>query len=152
MPSWFTKLTSSQKWAAYRNYISFGAGMLASLGMITTIQQQDMLTAFDSIFAGSKQVIAGFITIGGILGPIAMGWWASHRASPKEQIAAVVAMVNDPTALPVKGVITEATPAGAALAASIPGAVVTAGSLEAAQIAQAPTIGGKTATGGGKAP
>ena len=143
MPDWFVKLTDSQKWAAYRNYISFAAGMLASLGMITATQQQDLLAAWDSIFAGSKQVIAGLITIGGILGPIVMGWWASHRASPKEQIKAVAAMVDDPKALPVKGVITEATPAGKALANSIDGPVVAAGTIQAAKIAETPLAGSK---------
>ena len=54
---------------------------------------------------------------------------------PGQQIHAVVDMAKD-QASPVQGIITTATPAGKALAASIPGPIVTAGTPAATDLSK----------------
>lgn len=70
-----------------RNAVSFGAGALMTFGLITASQQTDLITSFDHIFNGIKEISIG-------LGPVValgMGWWAKRTASPASQIAAVSA-------------------------------------------------------------
>lgn len=97
MPSWFSDLTTSQWWAAGRNYISFGLGAIATVGVITVVQQHDAVVAFDQIAAGLKQVIAGVTTLVSIGGTVAAAWKAAHKASPVEQVKSVAAIAVDPT-------------------------------------------------------
>jgi hypothetical protein len=61
--------------------------------------------------------------------------WSAITHTEKNSVAVVNAIAQQPDS-PVKGVVTEATPAGRELAASIPGPLVaTAGSVEATRIA-----------------
>lgn len=97
MPAWFNSLTTGQWWAAGRNYISFGLGILATLGIVTVIQSHDALGAIDQITAGLKQVVAGLTTLATIAGTVITAHKAAHKASPTEQVKSVAAIANDPT-------------------------------------------------------
>ena len=83
-----------------------------------------------SILTPETQTALGVAAAG-----IAVGIWSQLTKSDSAKVAAVVALAQDP-ASPVKGVITEDTTAGRALAASIPGPVVSAGSAAATAIAK----------------
>lgn len=97
MPAWFNSLTTGQWWAAGRNYISFGLGILATLGIVTVVQSHDALGAIDQITAGLKQVAGGVTTLAGIIGTAIAAWKAAHNAAPAQQIKSVAAIANDPT-------------------------------------------------------
>ncbi len=72
--------------------------------------------------------VAGFVS--GILGVI-----LTFTTGQSSQIKAVVELAKDQKS-PVQGIITTATPEGKALAASIPGPIVTAGSPAAIDISK----------------
>lgn len=72
--------------------------------------------------------LAGFIS--GVLGIV-----LTFTTGSGAQIKSVVEMAKDP-ASPVQGIVTSATPEGKALAASIPGPIVSAGTLAATELAK----------------
>lgn len=73
--------------AAGKHYISFAAGAAAALGFTTQASSADIITDFDHIFNGLKEIAIG----AGPLIAIGMGWWAAHNASLTSKVAAVKA-------------------------------------------------------------
>lgn len=73
--------------AAGKHYISFFAGAAATLGFTTQVSSADIVSDFDHIFNGLKEIAIG----AGPLVAIAMGWWAAHNASLPAKVAAVKA-------------------------------------------------------------
>ena len=154
---WLSDLTSQQWWANCRHYITFGAGILAGIGVITATQQQGLIAGLNDIVGGLERTVAGVVAVAAILGPVINGLISSRRASPASQIQSVQAIAAEPASarsipneaktalvlatnsLPeVKGVITNPTGAGAALAESIPSnTVVPAGTPDATKVAKA---------------
>lgn len=95
------------------------AGWVASKGYMSQEQVSAILTS---------PVAAALATA------VASGVWGVVNKTEKNSVAIVNEIAKQPDS-PVKGVVTEATPAGRELAASIPGAlVVTAGTAEAAKL------------------
>lgn len=152
---WLSDLTSSQWWAASRQYISFAAGIAAAVGVLTATQQTQIMADVDQVISGLKQVIAGLAGLAAILVPIVSGIIASRKASPASNIKTVQAIAADPaqpqsaeakvalveatnSMSEVRGVVMTRTGAGAALALSIPSSTVaTAGTPDAKAIAAA---------------
>ena len=128
------KLTTSQIWANARHWITYVAGILTALGIVSLTQSQDLLAAFNNLIDGLEKVVAALVVIAGAVTTAINSWKAAHNAAPAQQIQAVSQMGKDP-ASPVKGVITTDTPEGKALAASVAGPTVAAGTPEAAALA-----------------
>jgi len=74
--------------------------------------------------------------IAALLATVAVGYWSQLTKTDEAKVKAVSDLALDP-ASPVKGVITENSPAGIAMAAKIDGPVVKAGSAAATSIAKA---------------
>jgi hypothetical protein len=77
----------AQYLAAGKHYISFAAGAAAALGFTTQVNSADIVSDFDHIFNGLKEIAIG----AGPLIAIGMGWWAAHNASLPAKVAAVQA-------------------------------------------------------------
>lgn len=105
-------------------------GILGFLGGAST-QLTDIFAPLGSvapIIVKEIVSLAGFIA--GILGIV-----LTFMTGQGSQIKSVVAMAQDPGS-PVQGVITTATPEGKALAASISGPIVAAGSDKATELSK----------------
>ena len=105
-------------------------GILGFLGGAST-QLTDIFAPLGSvapIIVKEIVSLAGFIA--GILGIV-----LTFMTGQGSQIKSVVAMAQDPSS-PVQGIITTATPEGKALAASISGPIVTAGSDKATELSK----------------
>lgn len=103
------------------------------LGFVATggTQLTDIFSPFGSVaplIAKEIVSLAGFTT--GVLGVV-----LAFITGQNSQINAVVEMAKKPDS-PVQGIITSATPEGKALAASIPGPIVTAGSAAATELSK----------------
>ena len=94
MNAFLTWLQDSQTQAAGRNIVSALLGVAGTLGMLTATQSHDLIQAWGDVQSGVAQAAKGISVIGGIIGPLALAWWASHRASPASAKAAVTAMPN----------------------------------------------------------
>lgn len=101
--------------------------ILATLGVlgVSTAQLTDLFGA---------QATKYIVSASSLFTSILSGWLAIITGQ-NYQIQAVAKMVNDPTS-PVQGVITTDTPAGKALAKSMPGAIGAAGSNTATELAK----------------
>lgn len=98
---------------------------IAILGFVAgaSTQLTDVLAPFGSMAPLIvKEIVSLAGLVSGVLGIVVMA--TTGRSA---QIQAVVQMAKTPDD-PVQGIITSATPEGKALAASIPGPIVTAGS------------------------
>lgn len=73
--------------AAGKHYISFFAGAAAALGFTTQTSSADIVSDFDHIFNGMKEIAVG----AGPIIAIGMSWWAAHNASLPAKVAAVQA-------------------------------------------------------------
>lgn len=83
---WLSDLTTSQWWAASRQYITFFAGILVALGLITATQSQDLLKGFADFIAGAKQMLAGLATIAGVIVAAINSYKAAHNAGTKPSL------------------------------------------------------------------
>lgn len=118
--------------AALRHVYTGTAVMVGTLTVVGMSQGDATAigAAVHQIGDGVASIVAGVST----LIPIAAAAYAAWTGTHKQQVAAVVAIAAEPNS-PVKGVVTEATPAGRELAASIPGPLVAAaGTVEAAKL------------------
>lgn len=88
----------SQYLAAGKHYVSFAAGAVAALGLTTQSSSADIVSDFDHIFNGLKEIAIG----AGPLVTIAMGWWAAHNASTKAKVESVKQVA--PTAMLIDAV------------------------------------------------
>lgn len=80
-------MTLDEALAQGRHAITFGAGFLTAFGLTKTINPDVLVTSFDHIFNGVKEISIG-------VGPLAaagMAWWASRKSSPAAQVAAASA-------------------------------------------------------------
>ncbi len=103
------------------------------LGFVATggTQLTDIFAPFGSnapLIVKEIVSLAGFST--GVLGVV-----LTFITGQGSQIHAVVEMAKNPDS-PVQGIITSATPEGKALAASIPGPIVIAGSIAATELSK----------------
>jgi hypothetical protein len=73
--------------ASGRHFISFTAGAAAMAGVLTQTSSADIVSDFDHIFNGIKEISIGV----GPLITIAMGLWAAHSSSLRANIANVQA-------------------------------------------------------------
>lgn len=145
MLDWLKNASTSSKWAAYKHYITFGAGFIAAIGLITATQQQDLLKGVGDFMAGLQQMLAGLVTIATFVVGAMNAWKAAHNASasvsiqrvqdqaadksqPAAAMDAKAALLTATATLPeVKEVKLEPTaPATPALAATTPPNVVAA--------------------------
>lgn len=115
---WLKNLTTSQRWAAYRQYITFGAGILVALGIVTTTQSQDLIKGFADFMAGLQQMLTGLATIGGVVIVVINAWKAAHNAGPVASVQRVQDLVQD-TSQP-KAAIMDAKNALLTATASLP--------------------------------
>lgn len=81
-------MTLDEALASGRHVITFSAGAMSAFGMTKIINPADLVTSFDHIFNGVKEIAVG---VGPLVG-IGMGWWATHKSSPSAQMATVSAM------------------------------------------------------------
>lgn len=100
MLDWFKNLSTSSRWAAYRQYITFGAGFLAALGLITTTQQQDLLKGVADFMAGLQQMLAGLATIIAVVVGAMNAYKAAHNASPAASVQRVQDISSDTSQTP----------------------------------------------------
>ena len=105
-------------------------GILGFVGGAST-QLTDILAPFGSI---APTIVKEIVSLAGFVSGI-FGIMLTFITGQSGQVKAVVAMANDPTS-PVQGIITTATPEGKALAASIPGPIVSAGSDKATELSK----------------
>lgn len=123
-PSWLSYLpTASQVNAATRHAGSFAAGAIAMFGISTKISPEQVAAIINS--AGN--LVNDAVLFAGLVAPFITGYFASKSASPKAQLAAVVANPD------VVGVVTKPTAEGVALAQSVPGPVVSVAGSNAAK-------------------
>jgi hypothetical protein len=116
-------LTSVQK-------IGLAIGLLGFLATAGT-QLTDIFAPFGSIAPLIvKEIVSTSGFVSGILGVL-----LAFITGQSSQIKAVVEMAKASDS-PVQGIITSATPEGKALAASIPGPIVTAGSVAATELSK----------------
>ena len=103
------------------------------LGFVATggTQLTDIFSPFGSI---APLIVKEIVSLASFASGI-MGVILAFITGGSSQIKAVVEMAKD-THSPVQGIITSATPEGKALAASIPGPIVTAGTPAATDIAK----------------
>lgn len=105
-------------------------GILGFVGGAST-QLTDILAPFGSM---APVIVKEIVSLAGFVSGI-FGIMLTFTTGQDSQIKSVVEMAKDPTS-PVQGVITTATEAGKALAASIPGPIVTAGSTAAVELSK----------------
>ena len=134
-----------------RSVIIFSGGVLTTLGVLSATDMQTITGGLNDIGEGAKLIIKG---VGAII-PVAAAAWGVYNSSLKSKVAAVNAaapaalatavaqvkpaeMIAAVDALPdVKGVVTQSTARGQALATSIPSpTVVSAGTTQAEAVAK----------------
>lgn len=149
-----TDLSTSQIWAQARHYITFVAGIAATLGFVTVAAQPTLVDGVMTIVGSLEKIVGALVAIGGAVTLIANSLKSSQAASSANAVLRVQEIANDPTqpqtkeaktalveatnSIPeVQGVVMTPTPAGERLAASIPApTVVPAGTPEAVAVAQ----------------
>lgn len=151
-------LSTSQIWAQARQYITFIAGIAATLGFITVAQQGAIVDNAEQIATGLKELIGAVSTIVGGVVLIINLFKANKAASPEEAVKRVQGIATQPQTLPesarsfdakkalvdatnsipeVQGVVTSSSDAGVKLALATPApTVVPAGTPEAVIVAQ----------------
>lgn len=80
-------MTLDEALASGRHVVSYGAGFMTAFGMTKIVAPDVLVSSFDHIFNGIKEIAVG-------VGPLAgagMAWWATHKSTPAAQIAAVSA-------------------------------------------------------------
>lgn len=92
-------MTTGQWWANARHYITFGAGILCTLGVVTATQQADALANLDQIADGVTKIAAAVVALITAFAPIVNGLIAGKNASPQAQVQAVSDMATQPSAL-----------------------------------------------------
>jgi hypothetical protein len=110
--------------------LALAIGILGILATGST-QLTDILAPFGSV---APMIVKEIVSLAGFTSAI-LGFVLTFTTGQQNQIAAVVNMAKDPDS-PVQGVITSATPEGKALAASIVGPIVTAGSSAATELSK----------------
>lgn len=81
-------MTLDEALAAGRNVASYGAGALTMFGLTKTINPDVLVSSFDHIFNGIKEISIG-------VGPLILtgtALWAKFRSSPSAKVADVSAM------------------------------------------------------------
>jgi hypothetical protein len=81
-------MTLDELLASGRHIVTFGAGAMTAFGMTKIVSPDVLVTSFDHIFNGVKEIAVG-------VGPLAaagMAWWATHRSTPAAKVADVSAM------------------------------------------------------------
>lgn len=76
-----------------KHVITFGAGAVMTFGLMSATNSQDLVTDFDHIFNGIKEISIG-------LGPLiaaGMAWWAQNKTTLQSRVQSVKAA--DPAAL-----------------------------------------------------
>ena len=103
------------------------------LGFVATggTQLTDIFAPFGSM---APLIVKEIVSLAGFVSGV-LGIMLTFTTGQSSQVKAVVELAKDPTS-PVQGVITSATPEGKALAASISGPIVTAGSTAATELAK----------------
>ena len=106
---------------------------IAMLGFVagSATQLTDIFAPLGSI---APLIVKEIVTIAGFVSGI-FGIVLSFISGQASQIKAVVDMAKDPNS-PVQGIVTSATPEGKALAASIIGPIVTAGTVQATELSK----------------
>jgi hypothetical protein len=114
-------ITTTQKLGISIAVLGFMAG--------SATQLTDILAPFGSV---APVIVKEIVSLSGFASGI-LGIILSFLTGQSGTIKAVVEMAKDP-ASPVQGILTTATPEGKALAASIPGPIVAAGSVSAVEL------------------
>jgi hypothetical protein len=103
------------------------------LGFVATGGTQ-LTDIFAPLGSAAPVVVKEIVSLAGFISGI-LGIMLTFLTGQGAQIKSVVDMANDPKS-PVQGIITTATPEGKALAVSIPGPIVSAGSSQATELAK----------------
>ena len=116
-------LTTTQK-------IGLAIGILGFLASAGT-QLTDIFAPFGSLAPLiTKEIISVSTLVSGVLGIV-----LTFLTGQQSQIKSVVQMAKDPNS-PIQAIITTASPDGKALAASIPGPIVAAGTDKATELSK----------------
>lgn len=81
-------MTLDELLASGRHIVTFAAGALTTFGLTKAVNPDVLITSFDHIFNGVKEIAVGV----GPLAAAAMAWWATRKSSPASQVATVSAM------------------------------------------------------------
>lgn len=103
-------------------------GILGFLGGAST----QLTDIFAPLGSAAPIIVKEIVSLSGFFSGV-LGIVLTFTTGQGAQIKSVVAMADDPKS-PVQGVVTTATPEGKALAASIQGPIVAAGSAQATEL------------------
>jgi hypothetical protein len=73
--------------ASGKHLVSYVAGAATVFGIMSQTSSADLMTDFDHIFNGIKEIAIGV----GPIATLAMGWWSAHNATTQAKVAAVQA-------------------------------------------------------------
>jgi hypothetical protein len=96
--TWLTTLDTRQWLAASRQYISFFAGVLAAVGVVTATQSQDLVKELGDLVSGAAQLGAALAAIAGAVVALVNSFKAAHAASPLGAVQRVQELAATPAA------------------------------------------------------
>lgn len=96
--TWLSKLDTRQWGAASRQYITFGAGILATLAVITTTQSQDLVKNLGDFVSGAAQVGTGLAALATVIIAIKNSFTAAHNSGPEVAVQRVEELAKSPDA------------------------------------------------------
>lgn len=98
--TWLTTLDTRQWIAGSRQYISFAAGILAAIGIISATQSQDLVKELGDLVAGVTQIVAAAGAIAAATVAIINSIKAAHAASPTGAVERVQEIATTPSVGP----------------------------------------------------
>lgn len=94
--NWLATLDTRQWVAASRQYISFGVGAAAMLGLIAATQSQDLIKNIGDFVSGATQVVAALGTAAAAMVAIINSIKAAHNSGPEVAVQRVQEIAQDP--------------------------------------------------------
>lgn len=93
------------QWKAFGRHVGTYAGGIVTgavaLGLITNADGASLASALKDIMDGTGKIVAGLVTIAGIVGPVYTSLRSSRSASPDNQAAATVKNIEE--GVPING-------------------------------------------------
>lgn len=108
--TWLSTLDTRQWGAASRQYITFGAGILVTISVISATQSQDLIKNLGDFVTGATQFVAALGVIAGAVVAIKNSFTAAHNAGPEVAVQRVAEIAKSPDApLEAKAALITAT-------------------------------------------
>lgn len=94
--TWLSTLDTRQWGAASRQYITFGAGIIAAVGFISATQSQNLIKDLGDLVTGATQLVAAAGAIAAAFIAIKNSFTAAHNAGPEVAVQRVQQIAQDP--------------------------------------------------------